>query len=79
MARKKYGLLADPRTVPVSRQSSPFPTGVWCRISRIQLTQATERSANALHMQCRLMLLCEWLAGSLYDVAKKPFVFSHVE
>ena len=30
-------------------------------------------------MQCRLWLLCEWLAGYLYAVAKMPFVFSHVE
>jgi len=29
-------------------------------------------------MQCKLRLLCEWLIGWLYGVAKMPFVFSHV-
>ena len=33
----------------------------------------------ALHTQFSLRLLCEWLAGEFYGVAKMPFVFSHVE
>jgi len=60
MAREKCGLLTGPRTVPVSWHSYPFPS-----LSVVSYfgNSADANHWTALHMQCRLWLLCEWLAG----------------
>jgi len=84
MARETWDLLSGPHTVPVGWQSYPFRPWMLFRMTRFQLTLATElhcvrNALRALHKQYILRLLCEWLAGSLYSVTKVLFVFSHVE
>ena len=67
MAREKCGLLAGPRTVPVSWQTYPFLSlsvvSYYCKSAH-----SSHWTAHVLPsgwMQCRLRLHCEWLVGKL--------------
>ena len=70
MAREKCGLLAVPRTVPVS--SDLLPVHCACLSFSLQPGQALSRCDFVVNG-------CQCCYSQLWGVVKMPFVFSHME